>query len=508
MKPAVVSNRIFRRFLKHSLGGLAAGAFSWDDYENIILRVSPRYEDSVWTKTAASFASATSEYLNNSTANFRSSDSAGSIEAWLASGFKGTIFSSSDAGTDEQDALAFVVADNRLRIRHISGDDFNAVCSSTDLPAQWNHVTVTADGSDWKLYLNGSSENLLDGFPEWTRWNWNHFEDALVDLESGASFSDSGATFGSVAAGSNKWTGAVEAPNGMLYCIPRDSTSVLKINPTNDTVSTFGSLSGSLKWLGGVLAPNGMIYGIPTNSTTVLKIDPTGDSTSTFGSLSADTLKWFGGVLAPNGMIYGIPFDSTTVLKIDPTDDTVSTFGSLSGTTKWVGGVLAPNGMIYGIPYSSTTVLKINPTNDTTSTFGSVSGTVKYFGGAIASNGMIYGFPNAATTVLKINPSNDTVSTFGSLAGGSKWHSGALAPNGMIYGSPEDSTTILKIDPSTDTASTFGSFSGTDKYQGSVLSRNGNIYCVPSSATTVLKIGGTATDLDPAFPMSRAVNKL
>ena len=37
--------------------------------------------------------------------------------------------------------------------------------------------------------------------------------------------------------------------------------------------STFGSLSGSAKWQGGVLAPNGKIYGIPFNSTTVLEID-------------------------------------------------------------------------------------------------------------------------------------------------------------------------------------------------------------------------------------------
>lgn len=44
----------------------------------------------------------------------------------------------------------------------------------------------------------------------------------------------------------------------------------------NDNVSTFGSLSGTVSWDGGVLAPNGCIYGIPFNSTTVLKIDPSG----------------------------------------------------------------------------------------------------------------------------------------------------------------------------------------------------------------------------------------
>ena len=81
------------------------------------------------------------------------------------------------------------------------------------------------------------------------------------------------------------------------------------------TTTTFGSLSGTAKWVGGVLAPNGKIYGIPHNSTTVLEIDSVAQTTTTFGSLSG-TFKWAGGVLAPNGKIYGIPIDSTTVLEI------------------------------------------------------------------------------------------------------------------------------------------------------------------------------------------------
>ena len=65
----------------------------------------------------------------------------------------------------------------------------------------------------------------------------------------------------------------VLAPNGKIYGIPEDSTTVLEIDPVAKTATTFGSLSGSDKWIGGVLAPNGKIYGIPYNSTTVLEID-------------------------------------------------------------------------------------------------------------------------------------------------------------------------------------------------------------------------------------------
>ena len=83
----------------------------------------------------------------------------------------------------------------------------------------------------------------------------------------------------------------------------------------SDTATTFGSLAGTTKWAGGVLAPNGCIYGMPRNSTTVLKIDPTTDTATTFGSL-VGTTKWAGGVLAPNGCIYEMPRNSTTVLKL------------------------------------------------------------------------------------------------------------------------------------------------------------------------------------------------
>jgi hypothetical protein len=101
----------------------------------------------------------------------------------------------------------------------------------------------------------------------------------------------------------------------------------------------------------------------------VLKIDPTDDSVSTFGSLSGDSLKWLGGGLAPNGQIYGIPFSGTTVLKIDPTTDSTSTIGTLSGTLKWVGGTLAPNGAIYGVPYNATTILRVGSPVDIQSDF-------------------------------------------------------------------------------------------------------------------------------------------
>ena len=68
-------------------------------------------------------------------------------------------------------------------------------------------------------------------------------------------------------------------------------------------------MSGGAKWPGGVLAPNGKIYGIPCESSSVLIIDPVTNTANTTAITGlSGSGKWFGGVLAPNGKIYGIPW--------------------------------------------------------------------------------------------------------------------------------------------------------------------------------------------------------
>ena len=60
------------------------------------------------------------------------------------------------------------------------------------------------------------------------------------------------------------------------------------------------------------------IYGIPQCATSVLKIDPKRQQVSTLGTLPGGGWKWHGGVTGPDGCIYGIPANADTVLKIDP----------------------------------------------------------------------------------------------------------------------------------------------------------------------------------------------
>ena len=86
--------------------------------------------------------------------------------------------------------------------------------------------------------------------------------------------------------------------------------SVTAINTgTTDTVTTFGSLSGSSKWFGGVLAPNGMIYGIPYNSTSVLKIRPRhGYRHYLWQSQRDEQLAWWGLSTKRDDLWYSVRF--------------------------------------------------------------------------------------------------------------------------------------------------------------------------------------------------------
>jgi len=67
-----------------------------------------------------------------------------------------------------------------------------------------------------------------------------------------------------------------------------------------------------------VLAPNGIIYGIPCNANSVLRIDPLRLEVSTIGDLPSGKDKYQGGVLASDGTIYCVPENAERVLRIVP----------------------------------------------------------------------------------------------------------------------------------------------------------------------------------------------
>ena len=210
-------------------------------------------------------------------------------------------------------------------------------------------IIPSTKGQNSQILTNVNGNNIWS-YPGYNYRGSNMFPQNTVDTTSMTVSSDT-----------NKWSGGVLAPNGKIYGIPYNSTSVLIIDPITNEINTISGISADTnKWSGGVLAPNGKIYGIPYNSTSVLIIDPVNNTVDTTSmTVSSDTNKWSGGILSQNGKIYGIPFDSDTVLVIDPTTNTTSTITGLTDSSKYVGGVLAPNGKIYGISYDSNNILII-----------------------------------------------------------------------------------------------------------------------------------------------------
>ena len=112
-------------------------------------------------------------------------------------------------------------------------------------------------------------------------------------------------------------------------------------------VSTWGQV-GRGGWRGAVRGPNGKIYGIPTNATSVLELDPATRKVETFGDLGTASTNCSGTLHC------GLDKWSTTRrrLRLEPSTSrpahpTTHASEPHRGT---VGGVLAPTGKIIGIP--------------------------------------------------------------------------------------------------------------------------------------------------------------
>ena len=119
-------------------------------------------------------------------------------------------------------------------------------------------------------------------------------------------------------ANSYRFCGSVLAGNGDNYFIPYSASGVGKLNTNTFKGSRINNDlgDGSYKFCGGILAPNGKIYGIPHSLGYVLRIDPSDDTVDSVGTVYGGSSKYWGGVLAPNGSIYGIPASATDILKI------------------------------------------------------------------------------------------------------------------------------------------------------------------------------------------------
>ena len=135
------------------------------------------------------------------------------------------------------------------------------------------NIMSTSNTAIAAIHNSTAGRSILSQSEHLFKWFWK-YEIAKYGLLNTptTTTTDTTTTFGSLSTDTSKWIGSVIAPNGCIYGTPFSATTVLKINPQNDAITTFGSLSGTDKWVGSVIAPNGCIYGTPSGATTVLKV--------------------------------------------------------------------------------------------------------------------------------------------------------------------------------------------------------------------------------------------
>jgi hypothetical protein len=375
-----------------------------------------------------------------------------------------------------------------------------------------NSLFINSNGMLQRLPTTAGLDTspLYSGSP-----NWPATRSALSLCNATSPFAASNA-IGSIATAAANWSGAVLAPNGLIYCVPNGATGVLVINPATNAILNTISLSpitGS--WSGGVLASNGNIYCVPYSASTVLVITPSSVSPygtlSTIGSGLSGSTYW-GGVLA-GGYIYCSPSGATSILIINPAGGTVSTSGTVSASSHWTGAVLAPNGKIYCLPDGSGSVLVITPSGTTVTTATiSTATTSSCFGGVLAPNGMIYAIPytTASGAVLMINPNNGTITTISSgQTFSSSFRGGFVTPSGMIYAFPYAALGMLAIDSTTNAVSLVGTFPSGNKCSGGVLAPNGIAYGVPGGNSDFVETFNTGfSDIPLNLCLSPYFNKL
>jgi DNA-binding beta-propeller fold protein YncE len=302
----------------------------------------------------------------------------------------------------------------------------------------------------------------------------NHYENVVSKNTDGT---DSTIQLGSIPSDDNKLFGPV-ATGTHVYFIPDRTSIVYKIDVVTKVVSSFSVSIAFRGYNGGVLGHNGKIYCIPKDESRILVIDPTDDSHYFITGLPGGTLKWQSAAINEEGIIYCSPRNNSNILKINTNNDTFTLLPHTTGG--WWSGTLAQDGIMYFLPFSDTTILKIDTKTDTVTEFGSLGGTAKW-NTAIAYKNFVYGIPYRSSVILKIDTKDDSITTFGAFGiGNDKWVGAALLENGFIYGCPSSRGAVLKLNPEDDTSSEFGSLPTAQAWRGIANGGNGALYCAPS----------------------------
>lgn len=145
--------------------------------------------------------------------------------------------------------------------------------------------------------------------------------------------------------------GGVLSPNGTIYLAPFGSNNMgIKINTTNDTVSTYSLIYTTTDaYSGCVLDSHGNVHFVPNNAEVGQKVDING-IVSTYSLIITGDYAYNFGVLTPNGDVHFISSNGKDSQRIDK-NNIVSTYPKAYGYN--IGATLTPNGDIYCVSYSS-----------------------------------------------------------------------------------------------------------------------------------------------------------
>jgi streptogramin lyase len=253
------------------------------------------------------------------------------------------------------------------------------------------------------------------------------------------------------------YAGCVCAPNGKIYYIPFSTTRFRVVDPSNNTVTSYNIINGNGSFQAyyayGFAASNGKVYGVPTNGinngSSVLLIDPSNNTHTTIGPIGGGS--YAGGVQAPNGKLYLCPRNTIGAILDPDNNHAITTFFTPANAVGNSGMIVAPNGRLIVVPPCAsqyTIGFYIDPSANGGTlavTFAmrnfSPGGSDAGFDGAVLSpNGKIYLIPRSSTVGVVLDPDNFSFTTFGSFAGSIAHIGGVVSPNGKIYCFPYNTT--------------------------------------------------------------------
>lgn len=341
-------------------------------------------------------------------------------------------------------------------------------------------------------------------------------------------FTGSGAHTNSIVSvtGSMGYRGGVLADNGNIYMCPRGQTSMLELDPSNDSTTKI-SLSGVSgdEYTGGLLAQNGNIY-CPAfgGSSTILEFNPADGSNSELTPTGSYTTFNIGGATLPSGKVMFQPRSSGGHFTIyDPATNTASQAGSktLSENFEYMGCVAHQNGNVYVMPFNGQQVSYYNEDSnswtdiDVSSVIGDNSGACQ--GGVMMADGRIVGVKYGTNGLFVFDPSNDSffLDTYSSTWTGytnssQSYIGGALGADGNVYFANFNAGSNIEHVFDTQANSVVFTSSASNNRNGNVgavAAGNGNVYFVPNGSNDVAKKDTTGTATNGDVMKSPQLNK-